>query len=87
MKYEFMNNNFIFYKFFFLIILILISIKNIIDLIILNFSKNITFTKEDVLKIMEYINITLYDKIVNKIKVAIYSHSLIMEVSKEILHY
>lgn len=76
MKYEFINNNFIFYKFFFLIILIFISIKNIIDLIILNFSKNITFTKEDVLKIMEYINITIYDKIVNKIKVAIYSHSL-----------
>ena len=76
MKYEFINNNFILYKFFFLIILIFISIRNIIDLLLLNFSKNITFTKEDVLKIMKYINVTLYDKLVNKIKVAIYSHSL-----------
>ena len=75
-NYQIIKITIFFFKILFLFLLIFILKKNINDLILL-FSNNINFTKNDILEIMKYINITLNDNdIIDKIRIAIYSHSL-----------
>lgn len=75
-NYHLIINTIFFFKIIFLFLLLFIFIKYLNDLIF-QFSKNVNLTKNDILEIMKYINITFNDsKIIDKIKIAIYSHSL-----------
>ena len=60
------------YKFFFLILFLLILFDKILYIEI----RNNKIENNEIIEIMNYLNITEYNKIKKKIKIAIYSHSL-----------